>query len=196
MKYCKNYSNIGGRFYDGTIITSITIPPGCGEQAVSYVLLKVLTLGGKIWENPAIGSDGSFLITPITFNSDESRTECCKDIEAYIESQMPISINTVEGKENQYNLKLNLKYLFVQFQDIMKKIKPAIDFIENNGGWFDPETKQFSGYDALKKAYPNGLSEIADTDLHAALIAFCNFMGAYTIGSTYMNDENTTTTIN
>lgn len=153
--------------------------------------------GGKIWENPGFGMDGSILLTPITFQSNDAREKCCEEIEKTIEkvleNQKPISINSVEGKEDEFELKLNIKFLFLQFQDIMKKISPAIEFVENNGGWFDGETGQFPGFDALEKARADGtLTEEQAKEINTALLAFGNFMGAYILGSHLIGDENTT----
>ena len=191
--YCKHHTTIGGMFSDGTVITDITIPPSCGERILLFVIQTVMKNGGKIWENPAFGMDGSILLTPITFQSNDAREKCCQEIEKTIEkvleNQNPISITTVEGEEDKFEVRLNIEFLFLQFQNIMEKISPAIEFVESHGGWFDGETGQFPGFDALEKARADGtLGE----EQAKALLTFGNFMGAYIFGSHLIDDENTT----
>ena len=195
--YCKHHTTIGGMFSGNTVITDITIPPSCGERILLFVIQTVMKTGGKIWENPAFGMDGSILLTPITFQSNDAREKCCEEIEKTIEkvleNQKPISINPVEGEEDNFEVRLNIKFLFLQFQDIMKKISPAIEFVENHGGWFDGETGQFPGFDALEKARADGtLDEEQAKEIDTALLTFGNFMGAYILGSHLIGDENTT----
>lgn len=194
--YCKHHTTLGGKFRDGTVITDITIPPSCGERILLYVVQTVMKHGGKIWENPAFGTDGSIFLTSITFKSDDAREKCCEEIEKTIEeileNQKAISITPVEGEEDKFEVKLNIKLLFIKFQDIMKKINPAVNFVENNGGWFDGENGQFPGFDALEKARADGtLSEEQAKEIDSALLAFGNFMGAYMIGSQIISDKNT-----
>ncbi len=195
--YCKHHLNIGVGFIDGAIVTDITIPPGCGERLLLFAIQTVMKNGGKIWSDPAFGMDGSILLTPITFQSNDGREKCCKEIEKAIETvlekQKPISITPFEGEEENFNFKLNIKFLFLQFQDIMKKISPAVEYVENNGGWFDHETGRFPGFDALEKARTDGtLDEERAKEIDNALLTFGNFMGAYNIGSYLISDENTT----
>ena len=76
--YCKHHTTIGGMFSGGTVITDITIPPSCGERILLFVIQTVMKTGGKIWENPAFGMDGSILLTPITFQSNDAREKSVK----------------------------------------------------------------------------------------------------------------------
>ena len=196
--YCKHHQTIGGRFsYGTTIVTDITIPPSCGERLLLFAIQTVMKNGGKIWSNPAFNMDGSMLLTPVTFQSNDGREKCCEEIEKAIETalenQSPTSITPVEGEEEKFEIKLNIKFLFLQFQDIMKKISPAVEYVENNGGWFDSETGQFPGFDALEKARADStLDEEQAKEIDTALLTFGNFMGAYIIGSHLISDENTT----
>ena len=195
--YCKHHHVIGGEFSDNTIVTDITIPPSCGERILLFAIQTVIKNGGKIWGNPAFGMDGSMLLTPITFQSNDGREKCSEEIEKAIEtvleSQKPISITSIEGEAEKFEIRLNIKFLFLQFQDIMKKISPAVEYVENNGGWFDHETGRFPGFDALEKARADGtLDEEQAKEIDNALLTFGNFMGAYIIGSHIIGDENTT----
>ncbi len=195
--YFKHHTILGGYFQEGGIVTDITIPPSCGDRILLFVIQTVLKHGGKICESPAFGMDGSIHLSPVRFQNDDAREKCCeeieKTIETVLENQKPISINPVEGEEEKYEVKLNIKFLFLQFQDIMKKISPAIEFVESNGGWFDRETGQFPGFDALEKARADGtLNEEQAKEIDTALLTFGNFMGAYIIGSHLIGDENTT----
>lgn len=182
--YCKTIDTL-----DTTAITHITIPPSCGERTFLFVVQTVMKNGGKIWENPALGSDGSLQLTRVTFQSDDGRKKCCEEIEKAIEKELekqrPISIKPVEGKEDQFEFRLNIKYLFVEFQKIMKEIYPVLEFVENNGGWFNPETRQFPGFDALEKLR----DEKETKEIEAAFIAFGNFMGAYMLGAGFIGDD-------
>lgn len=191
--YCKNYQALGLKFIGDSIVTDINIPPSCGERILLFVIQTVIKNGGKIWENPAFGMDGSILLTPITFQSNDAREKCCEEIEKTIEkvleNQKTISINPVEGEEDKFDVKLNVKFLFLQFQDIMKKINPVIEFVENNGGWFDGETGQFPGFDALEKARADGT---LNEEQAIALLTFGNFMGSYILSSHLIGNENTT----
>ncbi len=191
--YCKHHQTLGGRFSTGTIVTEITIPPSCGDRFLPFAVKTIMENGGKIWDNPTIGEDNSIVLTSITFQSNAGREKCCKEIEKSIKTvlknQKPISITPVEGKNKQFDLKLNIKFLFLQFQEIMKKISPVTEYIENNGGWFDSETEQFPGFDALEKARETGtLNEEQAKEIETALLAFGNFMGAYIIGNHIIKD--------
>ena len=195
--YCKHHYHIGGGFSDGTIVTDITIPPSCGERILLFAIQTVMKNGGKIWNGPGFGVDGSMLLSPITFRTNDGRKRCCEEIEKAIETvlenQKPISITPVEGEKGKYGIRLNIKFLFLQFQDIMKKISPAVEYVENNGGWFNSETGQFPGFDALEKARGDGtLSEEQSKELEEALLAFGNFMGAYIIGSHLIGEDTAT----
>lgn len=195
--YCKHHQTIGGDFGCDTIVTDITIPPSCGERLLLFTIQTVMKYGGKIWSNPSFSIDGSIILAPVTFQSNYGREKCCEEIEKAIETvlenQKSISITPVEGEEEKFEIKLNIKFLFLQFQDIMKKISPAVEYIENNGGWFDSKTGQFPGFDALEKARADStLDEEQTKEIDTALLTFGNFMGAYIIGSHLIGSENTT----
>lgn len=155
-KYCKHYPYfIGGRFSDGTIITRITIPPSCGEQLLLFVFKKISEYHGIIWENPGLGSDGTLLFTTVTFPNDEVRNKCCEEIEEKIETLL----------ENQ------------------KAISVLVDFLDNNGGLFDPDTGKLPGFEALEKAFQNSsLDEDEIPKLETALLTLSKFMHSYLIG--------------
>lgn len=190
MNYCKNYTTIGGRFSDDTVITNITIPAGCG-RILQFVVRSVLRNEGKIWENPALGvKDKSILLTTITFPNNEARRKCCEEIEEVIEQTVlmkhrNITVPLAEYGENRFDVNLNLHFLFCEFQSIMKKIRPAIEFIENNGGWFDEKNNQFTGLDELVKARAYGT---LDETQKTALFEFSKFMSSYLLGNHIFDD--------
>ncbi len=155
----------------------------------------VMKYGGKIWDNPAFGKDGSILLTPVTFPTPYAREKACTEIENEIEKvvkqQRPISVTPVDGSEEQFELRLNIKFMFAQFQEIMENVNPAFEFIESNGGWLDTKTGKFPGFDALENARKNNtLDEKQAKEIEDALAVFGKFMASYFLGSKLI-DENT-----
>lgn len=175
MSYCNTYFTIGNPFCGDTDVTGITIPSGC-SRILQPVLKTVLMNGGIFHHNPAFGGTDKAIFLPfITFPDDEARKKCCEKVDDLIEQTLliehqKISITLVECNGNKFDANLNLCCLFCQYQDIAKKINPIIKFIEENGGWFDEQTKQSPGFKALIKARANDALTAEQT---AALFDFC-----------------------
>ena len=180
MKYCKNYQ----RLEDLKIITEVIIPPSQVSRLELYVMQLMFQLGGK-GLNIGMGVDGSMLIEAF-FYDDAKRQEFCETLEKAIDAGQPISVTSTTGEngEEMLELKINLKFMFAEFQAIMDKIQPVIQFIDANGGWLDEETGNFLGVDALETAQG---AETLPKDVEEAIGTFGTFMGAYMIGSKLIN---------
>ena len=176
MKYCKSYRGID----DMQIITEVIIPPSQVSRLHLYVMQLMFQLGGK-GLNLGMGVDGSMLIEAF-FYDDAKRQEFCETVEKAIDAGQPISVTSTTGEngEEMLELKINLKFMFVEFQAVMDKIQPVIQFIDTNGGWLDEETGNFLGVDALETAQDTGT---LPKDVEEAIETFGTFMGAYMIGS-------------
>lgn len=176
MKYCKSYRGID----DMQIITEVIIPPSQVSRLQLYVMQLMFQLGGK-GLNLGMGVDGSMLIEAF-FYDDAKRQEFCETVEKAIDAGQPISVTSTTGEngEEMLELKINLKFMFVEFQAVMDKIQPVIQFIDTNGGWLDEETGNFLGVDALETAQDTGT---LPKDVEEAIETFGIFMGAYMIGS-------------
>lgn len=176
MKYCKSYRGID----DMQIITEVIIPPSQVSRLQLYVMQLMFQLGGK-GLNLGMGVDGSMLIEAF-FYDDAKRQEFCETVEKAIDAGQPISVTSTTGEngEEMLELKINLKFMFVEFQAVMDKIQPVIQFIDTNGGWLDEETGNFLGVDALETAQDTGT---LPKDVEEAIETFGTFMGAYMIGS-------------
>ena len=164
MTYCTNsYYGIGGRFNPGTIITQVKIPPSCGNLLL-FVFKKVSEYNGLIWDNPYLGSDGTVLLGTVTFTDDIKRSKCCEEINQKIETML---------KQQ-------------------KAISVLIDFIDNNGGWFDSETGKLLGFNELEKAFrENLLDEDTESILQDAIFVSSELMRSYLIGYSKCDaDEN------
>lgn len=191
-KYCTHQTSFGQRFSDGTILTTVTIPPSCANQD-SKLLVTIFQLviehGGKIWENPGISQNGSIVLTPITFFKNEEREKCCSKIEEMIEKAQIISVKKIEGQEDALQIRVNTKFLFVKFHEILQEIKPATDFIDQNGGWFDPKTGAFPGFDALDDYRHNdSVDRKKAKEIDDAIKIFGKFMMAYIVGYQSLGD--------
>lgn len=179
MKYCKNYTALG-TCYEGNTITEITIPPSQVSRLELYVMQLMFQLGGKGLD-VGIGTDGSMLIKSF-FYDNAKRQEFCETVEKAIDAGQPISVTSATGENGEeiLELKINLKFMFAEFQAIMDKIQPVIQFIDANGGWLDEENGNFLGLDALETAQRSGT---LPKDAQEAIGTFETFMGAYMIGS-------------
>lgn len=162
------------------VITEVIIPPSQVSRLELYVMQLMFQLGGKGLDI-GLGSDGSMRIEAF-FYDDAKRQEFCETIEKAIDAGQPISVTSTTGEngEEMIELKINLKFMFAEFQAIMDKIQPVIQFIDANGGWFDEETGNFLGVDALETAQGAGT---LPKDVGDAIEIFGTFMGAYMIGS-------------
>lgn len=180
MKYCKNYQ----RLEDLKIITEVIIPLSQVSRLELYVMQLMFQFGGKGLDI-GMGADGSMLIEAF-FYDDAKRQEFCETIEKAIDAGQPISVTSTTGEngEEMLELKINLKFMFAEFQAIMDKIQPVIQFIDANGGWLDEETGNFLGIDALEPAQSAGT---LSKDIEEAIGTFGTFMGAYMIGSKLIN---------
>lgn len=176
MKYCENYR----RMEDMQIITKVIIPPSQVSRLELYVMQLMFQLGGK-GLNIGMGTDGSMLIEAF-FYDDAKRQDFCETVEKAIDAGQPISLTSITGEngEEMLELNFNLKFMFAEFQAVMDKIQPVIQFIDTNGGWFDEETGNFLGVDALEIAHGAGT---LPKDIEQAIETFGTFMGAYMIGS-------------
>ena len=174
---------------DLTVI-DITIPPNCGERLLLSVIQIIEKNDGKIWSDPAFNTDGSILLAPITFKNTDGRVKCCEAIEEVIETflkkQKPFSFTPIEGEKEQFEILFDFNFLFLQFQNIMKQVYPVVQYIENNGGWFDYKTGQFPGFDALEKARTDGA---LDKETERALLTFGNFIVSYLLGKSLIKSD-------
>ena len=170
--YYKNYETPGIKFNNSSIVTEFILPRFCSEELLQFVIQIIRECEGVLWNNPLTKDDGSISLYPVTFESDEYRTECCEIVESIIEQQ------------SRTSFKLNVRSLFIEYQLIQEKIRPIIEYIENNGGWCDIEQDQFAGYDALADAIKN---KRLNDDEFKALILFGNFMTANVIGKQFIN---------
>ena len=192
-KYCTHATSLGQRFSDGTILTTVTIPPSCVNQdgkLLIEITKMVFKHGGKIWEAPAISQNGSLVLSPITFFQNEEREKCCSEIDKMIDKHQIISVQKIEGEEEAMQVRVNLKFLFVKFHEILQEIKPATDFIDQNGGWFDPKTGAFPGFDALDDYRHNdSVDSKKAKEIDDAIKVFGKFMMAFIIGYQSLGDD-------
>ncbi len=180
--YCSNYKALA----NSQIITEVTIPPSQVSRLELYVMQLMFQLGGK-GLNIGMGADGSMLIEAL-FYDDAKRQEFCETVEKAIDAGQPISVTSTTGEngDEMLELKINLKFMFAEFQAVMDKIQPVVQFIDANGGWLDEETGNFLGVDALETAQHAGT---LPKDVEEAIETFGTFMGAYMIGSKLISDS-------
>lgn len=170
--YKNYYAPLGSLFCDGTILTEVLIPPSIGEDILPLVIDCILRHSGKIWQPPIFKSDGSIVLSPITFHDQTGMETCCKEIESNFEQIL-----------QQHTCSFNIKRLYIDFQAILEKIEPAIEFIEDHGGWCDNES--FPGFDALEKAVAEGSS----SELNNSFQSLAEFMFKYKIGEKAMDES-------
>ena len=178
--YYKNYHTPGVKFNNSSIVTEFILPYFCDEELLQFVIQTIRECEGILWSNPVTNDDGSISLYPVTFENEECRKTCCQIVESIIEQQ-----------NSSTSFKINIKTSFIEYQDILEKIRPIIDFIEKNGGWYNDENNSFPGYDALEKAILNNTLNEEETK---ALILFGNFITAYTIGNQFIKVEESTIT--
>lgn len=182
-KFYSHYTSLGSPWWgDGTTVTTITIPAECGEEPLLGVLSCIKRHGGKLWNPPNFHDDGSLILTPITFINTDQMKNCCEEIEAFLDSFMPITFK--ELPNGKIELRFNIKFLFLMLQESLEKMKPAIDFIEANGGWDDGH--EFKGFSSLEQANHDGT---LDTKITESMNFISTFMGKYVIGDKMMQDK-------
>lgn len=172
-KYYNNFYALDGQFPDGTVLTEVLIPPSIGEDILLLVMHCILRHSGKIWQPPTFKSDGSIVLSPITFQDKTGMKTCCEEIESNIERflQQPTS-------------SFSIKSLYMDFQDAIEKMEPAINFIEEHGGWCDNES--FPGFDALEEAVDE---EKASPKLIHSFEYLAKFMLQYKLGEKLMDGK-------
>ena len=181
MNHCRNLNIMNSHLNP---ITEIIIPPSQVSRLELYVMQLMFQYGGKGLEI-GMGMDGSMRIEAY-FPDDAKRQEFCETIDKAIDAGQPISVtsSTDENGEEMLDIRINLKFMFAEFQAIMDKIQPVVHFIDENGGWMDQKTGNFLGVDALEAA--RGAGTLPE-DVEQAISTFGTFMGAYVIGSKLVN---------
>lgn len=175
MSYCESFMPVNSRYP----ITTITIPPDQVRRMELRVMQLIIQFKGKPM-GVGLGTDKDSLIYQAIFFDDATRKQFCDTVDKEIDSGRPITINKLDGQNGEdYEVKINLKFMLSKFHSIMDELKPLLSYIEENGGWPTSEEK-FPGADALDKAIrDNTLSP----EILNAISTFGNFMGAYYLGS-------------
>lgn len=182
MNYCNSYRLLENQ----SVITMVIIPPTVVERLELYVMQSVFNFNGKIMR-VGLGADESMLFEVI-FQDNTKRQMFCEEVNREIEECLPFKMSSSMEKDGKeaLNVKLDLREALERFREIMEEIRPAIQFIEENGGWLDKKTGEFPGMDALKKALKE---ERMSDEMMKAIIALGNFMAINIIGKQVLNTE-------
>lgn len=175
MSYCENFKPLNSRYP----VTTITIPPDQVRRMELRVMQLIVQFNGKPM-GVGLGSGDGSLVYQAVFFDDATRQQFCDTVNKEIDSGRPIIINKLDGQNGEdYEVKINIKFMLAKFHSIMGDLQPLFSYIEANGGWATSE-ENFPGADALDNAIR---TETLSPEILEAVSAFGSFMGAYYLGS-------------
>lgn len=185
MSYCESFMPLNSRYP----ITTITIPPDQVRRMELRVMQLIIQFSGKPM-GVGLGPEDGSLIYQAVFFDNNTRQQFCDTVDKEIDSGRPITVTKLDGQNGEdYEVKINVKFMLAKFHALMGELQPLLDFIETNGGWPTSE-ENFPGADALDKAIRD---ETLSPEILAAVSAFGSFMGAYYLGSASLTGPATIT---
>lgn len=182
MNFCNSYHFLE----DQSDVTMVIVPPSVVERIELHVIQLIFRYDGKPMR-VGVGYDNSRLYEVI-FRDNTKKEMFCKEVNKKIEESLPFKMSSTmeKGGKEVLDVKISLNQAFERYQELMEEIQPAIQFIEENGGWMDKKTGKFPGMEALKKALQEGNLPNKKKE---AIIALANFMAINIIGKQLLNTE-------
>lgn len=182
MNFCNSYHFLE----DQSDVTMVIVPPSVVERIELQVIQLIFRYDGKPMR-VGVGDDNSRLYEVI-FRDNAKKEMFCKEVNKKIEESLPFKMSSTreKGGKEFLDVKISLNQAFESYQELMEEIQPAIQFIEENGGWMDKKTGKFPGMEALKKALQEGNLPNKKKE---AIIALANFMAINIIGKQLLNTE-------
>ena len=179
---CKNRTDL----FEGKVITQVDIPYDLSYKlGLSDKVERLLIGRGSLVCYPSHDCSG-YLHILVHIEDENQRTTFCDEVSDLVNAALAIKfVPSVENGQATVQVKFNFKQMYYLFSKKMVRFQPALDFIDENGGFDLENPNDPSGVTVLESSMTDGT--IPD-EVRKAYADLGSFMASYIFGKLAMGD--------